>query len=291
MRTLTRLLLRGVRDLAAHPWPTLLTVAAVAMAAFLAGLLLMALHNLDAELARHSGKVQFQVYWETSLPRAEVAKAWEGLGHLEGLVETKTFTPSQGLGELMKYLGQDDAPRQLLPREDNPIPPTALLTFQVPPQDPGFAGRTRDKLASMPGVASVHHNPMQMELAASWVGAVHRILWPLIILMTLVAGFIVGNTMRLALMGRADEIDILRLVGATRAYIKIPLLAGGAVQGLVGALGGLVLLKIMQLSVKNALNEPPLFIRIDFLPADTALTLAAALTLVGLASSWVAVRR
>ncbi|EPR37793.1 protein of unknown function DUF214 [Desulfovibrio sp. X2] len=190
--------------------------------------------------------------------------------------------------ELTKSFGDDVGKDTLGSR--NPLPPTAQATFSVPKDDADWTRNIYERLKAMPGVADVHYNPLQMDLAKSWIRISRGLVWPLIGLLALVAGLIVGNTIKLAQISRLDEVEILRLVGATRFYIQLPMLSGGAFLCLVSGFLALVLLKIFQLIVHNTLNIPPLFLTIDFLPLTQAAALFGGLLLVGLLSSWVAVK-
>jgi cell division transport system permease protein len=285
-----RLMGRGVRDLWLHHWAALLTVTAVTLAAFLAGLFMLVLHNLDRELAAHAGEVEFQVYWERDADMAQVRLQWESLLDLEHLQSRAVFTPEQALQELSRALGTEEFPA--LEGDDvAPLPPTALLIFNVPDLDPRWPRQMLERLRAMKGVTEVSYNPLQMELARSWTALTRRVVWPLIGLLGLAAALIVGNTIKLAFMQRQDEVEILRLVGARRWYIELPLLTGGALVALAGALAGVGLLKLFQLGVRDVLAIPPLMLRVEYLPWPQLAFLAGAFALVGTAASWAAVRR
>jgi cell division transport system permease protein len=104
-------------------------------------------------------------------------------------------------------------------------------------------------------------------------------------------GLVVGNTIKLALLARRDELEILRFVGASRAYIQFPLLVGGAFQGLLGAGFALGLLKLLHRGIEDMFNVPPLWITISFLPQMHSLSILALLAFVGVLSSLVAFRK
>ncbi|WP_245628824.1 cell division protein FtsX [Salidesulfovibrio brasiliensis] len=91
-------------------------------------------------------------------------------------------------------------------------------------------------------------------------------------------------------MTRRDEVEILSLVGAKPWYIRWPLLTGGFLQGVLGSAAGLGLLLVAQNTLKDALNIPPLFLQVRFLPLEQCVLLAGGVVFVSLAASWVAVR-
>lgn len=285
-----RLTGRGLADLARHPVAQFFTLAAVAMVSALAGALLLALVNVDRELARSGGQVQVQAYWRVGSNQTQVRAQWEEISRMPGVTGLATFTPDQALDALSNALGEGGDFSWL--RGSNPLPPTAELRLTAPAGQ-GEAEWVKglvSRLLALPGVERVRLNPLQTETVRTWIAVSRRVLWPVIGVLGLVVALVVGNTVRLSMLDRRDEVEILRLVGARPWYIRLPLLAGGAAQGLVGGGLALVLLKLAQSGVREALNFPPLFISIVFLPAGHGLGMVLAVGLVGAAGSWMALR-
>jgi len=283
-----RLVFQGLRDLFRHPWPRFLTLAALTLTAFLGGLAALFLRNLDAELLKHQGKAQFQIYWKQDASPELVKKQWQWLKELPNVAEVTTFNPDQALEVLRESLGEDVDFSWL--RGESPLPFTALAYFRLPEGGEAWTRAVFDKLKGMDGVQSVHFNPMRLDMAQSFVGLSSKVIWPLTAFLTLLVALVVGNAIKLSLLSRKDEVEILHLVGARRWYIRLPLLAGGAAQGLAGGALGLGFLKLMQESLKDILNIPPLWIKISFLPLTDCLALVGAMTAVAVMASWVAVR-
>lgn len=297
---------RGLLGLGQNPWAQALTLAAVTLSAFLGGLFLLVLFNLDLQLARAGGDFAFQVYWRADADMAEVKKQWSELDTLPRLAGKTTWSPAQALEELAQTMddpkgekngGQgDDAAldQRILAglKSDNPLPPTALLTFDAPARDPDqWAKGMLAHLESLKDVTSVRFNALELDFARSWGRFSRRVIWPLIGFLGLVVALVVGNTIKLSLLTRREEVEILHLVGASRWYIQLPLLAGGAVQGLVGSVLALCMLKGVQLSLQDLFNTPPLLLEIRFIPLEQAAVVAAVMVLVSVAASWVAVRQ
>jgi len=289
MRVFLRLVIRGFRDLAIHPWAQALTFAAVTLVAFLGGLFLLFLHNLDAELQRVRGDVVYQVYWRSEAPLFEVREQWQQMQGYDELASFQSYTPEQALNALAEKLGRDMDLNWL--RNQGLLPPTALLSF-TPPDDAGAQWREdmRQKLLRLKGVDTVHLNTLGSDIAGSWAKASRRFVWPLVIFLALVLALVVGNTVKLSLLSRKEEIEILKLVGARNWYIRLPLLVAGVTHGLAGSLLALLMLKLVQASFADYLNVPPLMLELRFLPAGQALLLVMVLTAVALGSSVAAVR-
>lgn len=283
-----KLILQGLLDIRHHPWIQVLTLAAVTLVAFLGGLFLLVLHNLDQELHRSQGEVQFQVYWQPGTDEQVIRTQWqEALATMDHLVDMTTFTADQALEMLMQRLDASGEFSWL--QGQSPLPATALLTFSLLDDDQQtWAKSTYLHLESLPGVEKVSFNPLQLDLARGWARFSKQVVWPLILFLGLVLALVVGNTIKLSQVHRHNEVEILRLVGASRWYIQLPMLVSGAVLGFLGGVLALLMLKGVQISMKNLLHFPPLWLRLEYLPASQTLAFLLILVTMGLLSSLVA---
>ncbi len=293
IQAIFELLRRGLLDMRDNPWAQAMTFAVVALVAFLGGMFLLCIHNLDAELSRVRGDVLFQVYWDKGSDKAKIDAQCAEIRQLPDFKDLTLFTPAEALDSLSKELGEGfdlDAFRQ-----DNPLPWTALVAFSPQAAAAEDADKASDTvlryLRGLPGVAKVRYNPLNTEMARAWARFSKGVLWPLLLFLSLALALVVGDTVKLSLLLRRDEIEILHLVGATRLHIQLPLLTAGLVQGLGGSLLALAMLKAVQAGLEDLLASPPLFLRFEFLPGGQCLLLAFGLTAVAVASSWIAVRR
>ena len=287
---LFRLTRRGVADFGLHPVAQLLTLVAVAMVTLLTGLILVGLHNVNMELLKSRGEVEFQIYWKADIEAEEVLKDWGVIKELDHLSDFKTFTPENALTELASTLGETGDFSWLA--DNNPLPYSALASFAVPPEDQedGWAAKLLTKLNTLPGVDKVNYTPFQADLAQGWMTISRVVVWPILGFLALIVSLVVHNTIKLSLLTRMDEIEILSLVGASPAYIRWPLLTGGFLQGILGSAMGVCLLGVVHSITADALNFPPFLIQIQFIPYVQLGLLAGAVTLVSMTSSWVAVK-
>ena len=285
-----RLTMRGMADLRLHPFAQLLTLVAVAMVTLLTGLILLGLNTVNFELLKSRGQVEFQVYWKTDVGAEVVVKDWDVIRAMEHLRDFKTFTPENALTELASALGETGDFSWLT--DNNPLPYSGLASFRVPPeaQDEGWATRLLTDLKSLPGVDKVNYTPFQADLAQSWTTISRMVIWPVLGFLALIVSLVVHNTIKLSLLTRVDEVEILSLVGASPGYIRWPLLTGGFVQGVLGSGLGIGLLALVHSFIAEALNFPPFLLEIRFLPLEQVAMLGGSVTLVSVISSWVAIK-
>ena len=292
-RTLLRLARQGLRDLGLNPWAQIFTLAAVTLVAFLSGLFLMALTTLNYQLGTTRGETAFQVYWRPATSMEMIEEQWRDFHHLPGFSALRTFNPKEALGELGRRLGRKDDPEAAFPflAAKNPLPATALVTFAPRETDiERWIAETTDYFQNLAGVERVTATPLRDELGQAWRKMSRYVMWPSVAFLTLVLGLVVGNTIRLSLLSRTQEIEILQLVGARNWYIRLPLAVGGALQGLLGGGLALVLLRLMHMQVRDVLNFPPLLMEIRFVSWESALALVLVPSLMGVAAAWTAVK-
>jgi cell division transport system permease protein len=151
------------------------------------------------------------------------------------------------------------------------------------------------RLQAVPGAAEVDDG-------AVWVARLETLLrrgrtagLGLLALLALGTAVLVSNTLRMAVYARRDEIDIMKLVGATDTYVGAPILLEGALQGLVGALLAAAALwgaaEALLPRLQEALPIAARLARADLLPAPLLAWLVAGGAALGLVASALALRR
>jgi len=299
MRIIGHLLVRGIKNLAENKGAQVLTIGAVTLVAFLCGFFMLVLFNFQQIIGTTQNKVQFQIYWERGVPLSEVHKDWEQIASWPVVKSIKTFAPEQALQMLTQTFSDDESSSSSeyvsILADNNPLPPTALVEVELSVYSD--AGRSEgadqaktllDRLKSLPGVDRVNFNPLQVDLARTWLKIVHAVVWPLIVFLLSLMGMVVGNTLRLFHLSHQEEVEILNLVGASRAYIQLPILIAGALQSLIGGCLALIMLKLTHLVAQKMLYVPPFWLKISFLPLPYVGIFLAVLILVGIISGLLA---
>jgi cell division transport system permease protein len=139
---------------------------------------------------------------------------------------------------------------------DNPLPASLVIGLAPAYRSSAYVKQWAEHLKNFPGVAHVQYSRewldnvstllSYLELAAAAVG----------IVLSVASVTIIANTIRLTLYARRDEIEIMRLIGATGAFIKVPYVIEGALLGMLGAVLSIGLLKGMLALVQLHLGTP-----------------------------------
>ncbi len=208
-------------------------MSAAAVSSILAALLafggaLVTLWNLQAVAARVEGQLVAVAYLRDGLSPAQREAARRAAERIPG-VRTVSFVPRQeALRRLEEALGGVELEQAV---RENPLPDT----FEVRPDQAEDLRRVAEALRSVPGVVEVTYG----EDATDRVLALTRLVRGAGAAATVVLGavsvVVSTNALRLTVLARQQEVEIMRLVGATGWFVRWPFLVEGLLQGLVAA--------------------------------------------------------
>ena len=227
-------LVSSLGRLAARPVATGLTVGVMAIALALPLGLGLALGNIE----RFSGSVtesrEIGVFLKHDVTVAQARDLATGIGARADVSRVEVRTPEEGLAE---FRAMSDLAGALDVLEDNPLP-TVLV---VQPQGDGDA--LAADLRQLPQAEIVQHDAAWRQRLSAWLAFGERVVQVVAVLLGLGVLLVVGNTVRLDIGARSEEIGVLQHLGATDAFVRRPFLYLGAWYGLAaGLLAGALLL-------------------------------------------------
>ncbi len=264
-----------------RPWATLLTVGVMAVAFALPLGLWLALQNVGyfAGDVQQSREIDLFLTPETPVARAQALA--ETLRARDDVASVELRTPDQGLADFRQRSGLADSLDLL---DGNPLP--ALLV--VVPE--GDEARLVAALEALPETDLLQHDAAWRERLTGWMGFGERLTWVLAALFGLGALLVVGNTVRLDIQSRREEIGVLQLLGASDGFIRRPFVYLGAWYGLAAGALALGLLTLAALALRDPLaalarsyGSPFALSGLD--PLGAALVVLAA-TIVGWLGAW-----
>jgi cell division transport system permease protein len=226
----------------------LLTIAVMGVALALPLAFYLMLSNMQS-LGNALGRNQvINVFLKTDQVAANAQLLARQIGQHDGVASVTVKTPQQGMDELSKLQGFSDALHAL---DDNPLP----FVLEVQPRegiDADAAGRLANDVRAMQGVDMVQDSGAWRQRLDALLGVGNRIVLILAALFALAVLLVVGNTVRVDISSRAEEIGVLKLIGASRAFVRRPYLYAGIWYGLFSG----VLAVALALAIEWALAEP-----------------------------------
>jgi cell division transport system permease protein len=286
-------ILASLGDLTRAPLASVMTVAVVAIALSLPATLYVATRNL-ATLAQGWQEVAgLSLFLKSELPDAKAQTLAERLRKRPDVATVQLVTPAEGLAELRDYGGMAGAVDLLA---DNPLP--TVLALEPTPSvatDPANLIALRDALAALPEVDEVRLDTAWMQRLRALLDLGTQAALLLGVLLGLAVLLVVGNTLRLEVGKRREAIELMALVGATRAFVRRPFLYAGAWYGLLGAVVAVVLLTLTLALIQGPVEHLAALYGTEFPLAGLDLTGLAVLLLggplLGLMGAWLAVGR
>ncbi|RNF82349.1 permease-like cell division protein FtsX [Montanilutibacter psychrotolerans] len=239
-------LVASVGRMLGKPWATALTVGVMSVALALPLGLWAALVNVESLAGQVQQARQVSVFLKTGVSAERATALADELRARGDVAAVELRTPEQGLAELRERAGLGEAIEAL---EDNPLPSLLLVT---PRQD---ELRLATALQALAEADQVQHDAGWRERLDGWLRFGLRLAMVLAALLGLGALLVVGNTVRLDIQARREEIGVLQLLGATDGFIRRPFLYLGACYGLAAGALALGLLSAANLALRAPLAE------------------------------------
>ncbi len=196
-----------------------------------------------------ASKVQVVVYLK---PDLEVAQRAALAAKIKGqpLVKSVEARTSEEALARFKGLFPDLA---AIPEEvgETPFPPSIEVSLKPELAHPALVTNLIEGWRKAEGVDDVHYDAILVNRLSAFVGLVRGLALVLGLVLAVASGFTIANVIRLSVYSREDEIEIMRLVGASKSFIRGPFLVEGS---LSGAFGGLLASGLLALVLRRVVE-------------------------------------
>jgi len=247
--------------------------------------------NLNEVVARWTQKVQVTFYLDDRVEDRIRAILLDRLKEDPAVASVEPVSRAQAL-ERFRALFHD---LRGLPEDlgENPFPASAEVTLKPDHQSPDEVQRLVRDFEHAPGVEEVQYDLLWIERLSTAVRLVRGLGALLGGILVLAGIFTISNVIRLTVYARQDELDIMRLVGATRAYVKGPFVMEGMIQGGLGGLLSVAMLWVaFRVLARDALAASDLLGRaVLFLPPELCVLIVGGGMMVGIVGSLISLGR
>jgi len=224
-----------------QPFATFMTMAVIGVALALPLFFNLFLQNARNATANWHDAYNLSVYMDKKAAAGRVSGLARQLQKRGDVAEVRIVTADQALAEFRKDSGFGNALDALA---DNPLPDTLIVTPTLIASTPQATEALKTAIASLPDVHTV-------QLDTEWVRRLYAMLDLLRTVVLLTGGLlglgvvlIVSNTIRLDILNRRAEIEVMKLVGASDGFARRPFLYSGVWYGLGGGILALLLVAI-----------------------------------------------
>jgi cell division transport system permease protein len=234
-------LISSLGRLTREPLATILTVLVMALALALPLGLDVLVRNTRSATGDFSGAIGLSVYLEREVSEDKARQLAGNARQRAGVAEVTLVTAAEGLKQFRAQSGFAEAIDAL---GDNPLPHLLAVKPAADRSSPAAVEDLRRYLAAWPEVESV-------QVDSDWVRRFNAILETLrralLVADVLLGGgviAVVGNTIRLEILNRRAEIEVTRLVGGSRGFVRRPFLYTGTLYGLLAGLLGWIIVAL-----------------------------------------------
>lgn len=267
-------------------------VAMIAISLLIVGCFLLIAENLSRAAEEWQGTSRVIVYLHADATPPQIQAVDRYLASQRELAGRRFVTREQALARFKSYFANlAEVVGQL---EDNPFPPS--FEADVPPamaQSRLFA-QQMSAVGALPGVDQVQYDWQWIERLRRLVHIINVVGLIAGGVLAIAAAFTIANVIRLTMMLYREEIEIMRLVGATERIIRGPFLIEGFLQGTIGGILAVILLWVVFEASRRSLAPSTSivwgFLFRGFLPWEKVAALVAGGMLAGWFGSWLSVR-
>lgn len=290
---ITHFIEEALNNIRRNAFVTVITVGTIALSFLILGVFLIIFSNLKDITSSWQEQIQIVAYLKEGLSSADITSLEEKIRAEREVSSVRFISKDKALSEFKKDLANQTGLLDGL--GENPLPAYFEVKIKKAYQDSGAVSSLAERSKKIKGIEDVQYGQEWVENLSSFLDLM--VIVGLVVggLVSLAVILIVSNTVKLTVYARAEDIEIMKLIGATDWFVKIPFLIEGMVIGLVGAfLSIAILFGIYQLLMQRlSLNAGILLgkFSIAFLSwPDIAILLFAGM-LLGLFGSFVSVGR
>lgn len=237
----------SVAQLLRSPGAAFMTVAAIGVTLALPALLYVITENIDQLTGNWESQAQVNLFLARDVQ--DPTELQDRLRSLADIDSIDAVPPEQGLADFKRYSGFAQASELL---DSNPLPWTLVVQLARGHRDIEAVEAFIEHASALPEVENVRSDVLWLRRLAAMVEIGHRLVWVLAVLLGFAVVVIISNTVRLAILSRAHEIEVIKLIGGTDRFIRRPFLYQGFAQGALGAVAAVLMVTICI----EALREP-----------------------------------
>ncbi len=243
------------------PLSSLMTTAVIAIALALPAALHVFLGKIESLGAAWQDSAQISLFLKEDVSGQQAHAVKGELQHWPEISTVEYITPEEALEDFRQNSGLGDAMGLL---EQNPLPGVLVVYPTLEQRKPDLAQALLEKLRQRPEVDMA-------QLDMEWIQRLHTIILfadrAVMVLgaaLALAVLFVIGNTIRMAIQNRQDEIEVTKLIGGSDAFVRRPFLYNGMWFGLFGGILAWLLVNILLILLEEPVHRLAVLYSSDF---------------------------
>jgi len=276
----------------AQPVATLMTVAVIAIALALPVGLYITLTNIGLLSSGWDGSTQISLFLHTEVTKEDAVELMQRLEKHIDIKNIELIDKETGLEQFKEMSGFGDALKYL---DSNPLPVVLVIQPKMQSNGPDKTTALVHELGKNPLVELAQLDVQWVKRLYSFLEIANRGILVISSMLAIAVLLVIGNTIRLDIQNRREEIEVSKLIGASDAFIRRPFLYTGLWYGIIGGVLAWIITLISLILMEDPIHKLALLYQSDFrlsgLGIKNTMLLILISCLLGLTGSWIAVSR
>ena len=231
IKTFLNSIREGFSSIKRHPFVTIASITTILLMLMILGIFFIFSVNARMITKKLGQQAPIEVYMKLNVTEDELAQTEQLILADTRIIESVKRSPEENYNNFKSNLGDSQS---ILDEFDyNMYLP---YTFSVRISDPSLADDVVARLGTLPGVSKVSTESKVMDVLDRSGRYVNIGTVATFVLLFVIALFIISTMVRISVYSRANEIEIMKFVGATNSYIRMPYIVEGALIGLISAI-------------------------------------------------------
>lgn len=219
------------KNLKRNKWMTIISMISVIVTLLIVGVFTLVIMNVSSMTKNIEENVEAVVYIDLEADNQRISELRSDIKSLVGVETVDYINKDKGLENLIDDLGEQGKAFETL-RDDNPLNDTFVVRTHKPDQ----IKLVSQKIEDLSDIEKVDYGKDVVETLFKVTTGARAIGLVLILGLVLTALLLIANTIKMTIEMRKNEIKVMKLVGATNNFIRIPFLFEGALLGLIGSI-------------------------------------------------------
>lgn len=235
--TAKRHIREGFKNIGRNGWMTFASVSAVTVTLLIVGIFLVIMMNLNEVAKNIEEDVEIRVHIDLTATDEDQRVLRAQIEKIPNIKEVTFSSKEEELQNLMESFGEEGATFESL-KEENPLNDV----FVVKTINPNDTIAVAKEIETFDNIAKVNYGQGTVEKLFKVISVSRNIGLGLIIGLIFTAMFLISNTIKITIVARSKEIEIMKLVGATNGFIRWPFFLEGLLLGVLGAVVPIIVL-------------------------------------------------
>ena len=244
---------RAIQDIRDHKFLNAVTIITIAISILIVSAFALFFVNANEIINSWKKGIKIMAYLKPDTPETKIPELKQKIQHMEGIRNVRFISKNEAFQELKKQMKRQSSLFENL--RENPLPDAFEIRLKASFQNQEKVEMLATRLESFPRVDEVEYGQRWLGQFTNFFNLFRLTGYAMGGLFFMATLLIVANTIRLVLYSRKDEVEIMRLVGATDSFIKAPFYIQGLIQGAFGGIIGLTLLFITFLLISSSMEQ------------------------------------